>query len=103
MRIFRTGRCLMACLLWLGCGGGGGGGDEMVSSDGGNASCVPPGTKGNSLGIGKSCTKGGFQCDPFSFAKFCTVDFADNAPAFCTNQCSHDSECGEGAACTTDG
>lgn len=52
--------------------------------------------------MGKWCSKGGFQCGIFSFAKFCTVDFEADAPPFCTNQCGTDEDCGEDAACTTD-
>jgi hypothetical protein len=74
-----------------------------MTGGGDDAPCVPQGSPGNSKGVGKWCSKGGLQCNLFSFASFCTVDFADGAPAFCTNQCSTDSDCGEDAACTTDG
>lgn len=94
----------IAFLLGLACGGGGGSGSEGQdpASDGGFSPCIAEGAPGNSHGVGKWCSKGGFQCGVFSFAKFCTVDFEADAPPFCTNQCKTDADCGEDAACTTD-
>lgn len=91
---------LLICGL-LACGGGGGGGDSAGSGSEA-VSCVPPGAEGNSKGVGKYCTRGGFQCPAFGFAKFCTVDFQADAPPFCTNQCGSDDDCGEDAVCTSD-
>ena len=88
-------------LLGPACGGGSEG--NGPASDGGSVtSCIPEGAPGNSKGVGKWCSKGGFQCGVFSFAKFCTVDFEAAAPPFCTNQCKTDEDCGEDAVCTTD-
>ncbi len=97
-------RILAVVLLsGLACGGGGDASSEGPTSTGGAAtSCIPEGAPGNSHGVGKWCSKGGFQCGIFSFAKFCTVDFEADAPPFCTNQCKTDEDCGEDAACTTD-
>jgi hypothetical protein len=66
------------------------------------AACVSPGAPGNALGVGKSCTKGGGECGSTSFAKICTVDVKPDAPAFCTNACTPNTDqCGDGAKCLT--
>lgn len=94
--------------LLFACGGApegspsGSGGGKLLADGGTAPSCIPEGAPGNSKSVGKWCSKGGFQCGVFSFAKFCTVDFQSDAPPFCTNQCSTDEDCGEDAACTTD-
>lgn len=93
----------IALVLGLACGGAGGSPGADGPGDGGaSSSCIPEGAPGNSKSVGKWCSKGGFQCGVFSFAKFCTVDFQADAPPFCTNQCSTNEDCGEDAACTTD-
>jgi hypothetical protein len=84
------------------CGGGGGDGSDLGNNQSSLFNCVPEGSPGNSNGVGKYCSKGGLQCNLFSFAKYCTVDFKSNVPAFCTNQCNADSDCGDGAVCATD-
>ncbi len=60
---------------------------------------------GNALGVGQTCTRGGFQCPIISIgneASFCTVDFNDTNLAFCTKPCVDDGDCGDGAVCTGD-
>lgn len=62
--------------------------------------CGHPGDQGNSLGVGKYCTK--IQdCSSNSQATLCSALFIDNAN-FCTMTCT-DSDmglpCGEGAHC----
>ena len=95
---------MLGALALPACGGGGGGPDdsEPNTTQSSLLNCVPKGSPGNSKGIGKFCSKGGFQCDLFSFAKYCTADFKSNVPAFCTTQCNADSECGDGAVCAGD-
>lgn len=100
---------LSLCFILSACDVGGGGSsllpDGGAAPPPGNIDCVPPGTKGNSLDVGKYCTKGGHECNLFAFAKFCTLDFKDNVPGFCTTSCSADADCGDGAQCaaSTDG
>jgi hypothetical protein len=90
-------------------GDSGPGGDGSTGGDGGNvindpANCVPPGTAGNSLGIGGYCSPLGGQCDtagPGGAARICTADLT-STPAhawFCTYPCSHGSDCGSGEVC----
>ena len=84
------------------------GGDSSSNKDSGTTddpnNCVPPGTPGNSLGIGGYCTPLGGQCDkagPGGAARICTGDIS-GTPAhawFCTLPCSHTSDCGENAVC----
>ena len=42
--------------------------------------CTQPGQAGNSLGVGKYCTRGGGQCAQNPSAIFCTVDYVPSAP-----------------------
>jgi hypothetical protein len=65
--------------------------------------CGKPGELGNSLGVGKYCTRGGHECASNSFALFCTVTYEPSAPAFCTNACTRDPDCGDGAYCSGSG
>jgi hypothetical protein len=60
------------------------------------------GEPGNSKGVGKYCSKNGGQCLSTSFAFFCTVDHDNdpNTPGYCTNACSVDTDCGDGAYCS---
>jgi hypothetical protein len=64
--------------------------------------CVKSGDMGNANGVGRYCTKGGGQCPFLSWARFCSNDFRDDVPGFCTNTCSADSDCGAGAICIVD-
>jgi len=94
---------MLGALALTACGGGGGDDGSAPNNDqSGLLNCVPQGSPGNANGVGKYCSKGGFQCNLFSFAKYCTVDFKSNVPAFCTNQCNADSDCGDGAVCASD-
>jgi hypothetical protein len=65
--------------------------------------CVPPGTKGNELGMGGYCTPGGHQCDtagPNGDARLCSADYAAPPHAwFCTYVCSVDADCGSNEFC----
>ena len=76
--------------------------DAAVVNDPDN--CVPPGTAGNSLGIGGYCSPLGGQCDtagPGGAARICTADLT-STPAhawFCTYPCSQQSDCGNGEVC----
>jgi hypothetical protein len=78
------------------------GGDTGVINDPQN--CVPPGTAGNSLGIGGYCSSLAGQCDsagPGGAARICTADLT-STPAhawFCTYPCSGPSDCGSGEVC----
>ena len=88
-----------------GASGGGGDGDTgggAGSPDGGGvpgALCAAPGAVGNSQGVGEYCTPGGGECDDNEGATYCTVDYEEGAPAFCTTPCFGDDDCGEGATC----
>jgi hypothetical protein len=79
--------------------GDGGARASSVPSSTGSGSCGAAGQPGNSLGVGKSCTKGGNECKNNSSATICTVDVEPTAPAFCTTPCSTDADCGAGASC----
>jgi hypothetical protein len=63
---------------------------------------------GNEFGIGHYCTVGGGECGdtPARQAPFCTVDFQEDAIAFCTRPCNPDGnvleECGANAMCLSD-
>ena len=63
--------------------------------------CGQPGDVGNSLGVGKYCSKGGNQCSGNGQATICTVDYS-SGPGFCTKQCSVDADCGANAHCVTE-
>ncbi|MDB4970845.1 MAG: hypothetical protein JWN44_6534 [Myxococcales bacterium] len=66
--------------------------------------CGHPGDTGNSLGVGKYCTKI-TDCSGNSGAILCTVLGSDNA-YFCTMSCKGadmGNECGENAACVCSG
>lgn len=66
--------------------------------DSGAVDCVPPGTKGNSLGVGEYC-QAASDCKT---GTFCTAGLAPKGAEFCTAFCSTDADCGEGASCYTD-
>jgi hypothetical protein len=70
----------------------------------GGSSCGQPCDVGNSLGVGRYCTKGGGQCNknPAPFL-FCTVDEDSTAQPFCTGSCTMDEQCGENAYCNGQG
>ena len=69
-------RCAMKYIAELGCAGG----------------------AGNELGIGRSCTREGGQCEPGSI---CLLELAvENPPNWCTIlRCNSDAECGSDATC----
>src|SRR5690349_3733218 len=71
--------------------GGGSGGGGAGSPDGGGGSpgalCAAPGAVGNAEGVGEYCTPGGGECDDNEDATYCTVDYEEGAPPFCTTPC----------------
>ena len=70
----------------------------------GGTSCGQPCDEGNSLGVGKFCTKGGGECAKNETYVFCTADFDATAPdAFCTGPCGSDADCGPEAYCDDQG
>ena len=82
------------------------GGDDDDCPD--TAVCDDPCATGNSFGVGMYCTAGGGECadTPDRLAPFCTVDFDETAPAFCTRPCEPGNDlemCGEDAVCTGQG
>ena len=83
----------------------GDGGDEAGSPDGGatEEACAEPGAIGNAGGVGEYCTAGGGECDDNDAATYCTIDYQDGAPPFCTMPCFGADECGEDATCADDG
>lgn len=58
--------------------------------------CSVAGDKGNTLGIGKFCSKTVDEC---AGGTFCQAAFAPEGAQFCTMLCSTDSQCGDGAVC----
>lgn len=81
------------------------GGDSPGSPDGGTTeeACASPGAVGNAGGVGEYCTAGGGECDDNDEATYCTVDYQDGAPPFCTMPCFGADECGDEATCADDG
>ena len=91
-----------------------GGAKDSTASDGATdggkddpLNCVPPGTKGNELGMGGYCTPGGHQCDtagPDAGVRICSADVPDTPTHawFCTYPCAKDEECGTGSYCADD-
>lgn len=62
--------------------------------------CVQPGDKGNSIGVGKYCTPGGGECTGLA-AGLCTGDVGPTE-WFCVKiGCQKDSDCAEMATCVT--
>lgn len=86
-------------------GGDDDGGDNSGSPDGGTTeeACASPGALGNAGGVGEYCTPGGGECDDNDEATYCTVDYQDGAPPFCTMPCFGADECGDDATCADDG
>lgn len=79
-------------------------GGYFICSDGASAftlngpPCAASGATGNSVGVGKECTKGGNEC---AAGMFCVADLvAGTWGNFCTTSCSADADCGEGAVCS---
>lgn len=81
------------------------GGDEPGAPDGGTTeeACAEPGALGNAGGVGEYCTAGGGECDDNDGATYCTIDYQDGAPPFCTMPCFGADDCGEDATCADDG
>ena len=94
---------LVGVLSFAACGSSGGGSVD-AGVDAPSGICPPAGTPGNSLGVGKSCTKGGGQCRDNASAIFCTVDYVQDTTAwYCTALCTSDNDCGENAYCSGSG
>jgi hypothetical protein len=64
--------------------------------------CGSPGDKGNNMGVGKYCTKGGGQCMG-NGAPYCAADFKSDVPGVCSKPCASDNDCGTGAKCSGSG
>ena len=81
------------------------GGDNPGAPDSGTTeeACASPGAVGNAGGVGEYCTAGGGECDDNDAATYCTVDYQDGAPPFCTMPCFGADECGDDATCADDG
>lgn len=76
---------------------------SAASSTGGaqvpDESCVKPGDKGNSQGVGEPCTPGGGECAQFDKASACLADLGQDQ-WFCTRiLCKAGEDCGEDAVC----
>jgi len=87
-------------------GDGDGDGDDPGAPDGGGPieeACAAPGAVGNAEGVGEYCTAGGGECDDNDGATYCTIDYEDGAPPFCTKPCFGDGECGDSASCESNG
>ncbi len=86
-------------------GGDDDGGDNPGSPDSGTTeeACASPGAVGNAGGVGEYCTPGGGECDDNDAATYCTVDYQDGAPPFCTMPCFGADDCGDDATCADDG
>ena len=62
--------------------------------------CAAPGAKGNDVGVGMQCTKGGGECGNNTTANFCLAEFTTgDFGNFCTLLCQADADCGSGAVC----
>lgn len=72
-------------------------GDAGAALDG--PPCAAAGDKGNAIGVGKYCTKGGSECG--GSAAVCLADYTRGSFGdFCTATCKKDADCGAGASCT---
>lgn len=58
--------------------------------------CSVAGDKGNTIGVGKYCSKTVDDCDN---GTFCQAAFAPEGAQFCTKLCTADSQCGDDAVC----
>ncbi len=82
-----------------------GGPEEDVAATTGDADAGQPapdcleGVADNELGVGRRCEAGGDQCDGTPRVTFCSADFVEDGPPFCTFPCNDTPECGEGAVC----
>ena len=66
-------------------------------------SCGQPGDEGNSIGVGRFCTRSGGECAVNSGARLCVADLApDQMQWFCSRLCTTDADCGESAVCVGD-
>ncbi len=99
---------LVACGDWSTAKGKGDGnvtGASCTSKLSPSDPCLAELACGNSLNVGKLCSKGGGECGlaiDFEHAFFCTVDHRSTPLAYCTKPCREDKHCGEGAVCTED-
>lgn len=69
--------------------------------------CVPLDAKGNAVGVGRYCSKGGGQCleNGGGNATICAIDYDSNPDSdttFCTKVCQDDASCGADAVCVGD-
>ena len=77
-------------------GAAGAGGDKATDTSSTEpVNCVPEGTKGNAIGVGKYC-QASSEC---ATGTFCTAGPAPKGAEFCTAFCTSDADCGDGASC----
>lgn len=83
---------------------GGGGSTGAGGSSGGPpaTSCVQPGDKGNSIGVGTPCTPGGGECKAYPKAGACLADLGQDIWMCTRIGCKVDTDCGETAVCHHD-
>jgi hypothetical protein len=72
--------------------------DTSPGPDSEAVDCVPAGTKGNAIGVGKYC-QASADC---AKGTFCTAGQAPKGAEFCTSFCATDADCGDGATCYQD-
>jgi len=65
-------------------------------------SCVRPGDKGNSKGVGTFCTPLGKECAGFAGAPVCLADLGQKQWMCTRVGCSTDADCGTDATCYKD-
>lgn len=58
--------------------------------------CSVAGDKGNTIGVGKFCSKTVDECGS---GTFCQAAFAPEGAQFCTKLCTADKDCGDDAVC----
>lgn len=107
-RFFLHGFAL-AAVLAVGCSSSdSSSGTQAAAGSGGSKptpnpnTCVQPGDKPNSIGVGAPCTPGGEECKQYKLL-FCLADVGQEE-WFCTQLgCKFDNECGDGAVCHKEG
>lgn len=75
---------------------------QTLTHEAATVGCGNPGDKGNNLGVGKYCTKGGGQCSGTQ-SPYCSADFRSDVPTFCSRPCASDNDCGTAAKCVGSG